>query len=72
MDRRFAGSRHCIDSSKVMNSNPFAPNTAYVNDLEDFKLPYRLVSKTDEEIMKDKYIKLRKSSDGYIVRLGIL
>lgn len=55
-----------------MNSNPFAPNTAYVNDLEDFKLPYRLVSKTDEEIMKDKYIKLRKSSDGYIVRLGIL
>lgn len=51
--------------------NPFLSNIVFVNDLDDFKLPYRLQSRTDLEAMTDKYNRLRKSSQGYIVRLGI-
>lgn len=54
-----------------MQKNPFKPELFYENDLDDFKMPYKIYGKTDMEIMKDKYMKLRKSSHGYIVRLGI-
>jgi len=43
----------------------------YENDMEDFKLPYKLQSKTDLEVMKDKYKKLIKSTYAYVVRLGL-
>ena len=43
----------------------------YENDLEDFKLPYRLQSRTDLEVMKARYKKLIKSTYGYIVRTGL-
>lgn len=45
---------------------------AYENDLEDFKLPYQLQSKTDLEVMELRYKKLIKSTYGYIVRTGII
>lgn len=54
-----------------MSHNPFDPKVTYENDMEDFKLPYRLQSKTDLEVMTDKYSRLRKSTYGSIVRLGI-
>lgn len=54
-----------------MNVNPFAPKVFFVNDIEDFKLPYSLASRTDQEVMTDRYMRLRKSTHGYIVRLGI-
>jgi len=54
-----------------MNVNPFDSNTRYENDMDDFKLPYQLQSKTDLEVMSVKYMRLRKSSYKYIVRLGI-
>lgn len=43
----------------------------YESDLEDFKLPYKLQSKTDVEVMKDRYKKLIKSTYGYVVRTGL-
>lgn len=46
-------------------------NKQYESDMEDFKLPYQLQSRTDREVMEDKYKKLNKVSYGYIVRLGI-
>jgi hypothetical protein len=54
-----------------MNVNLFASTALFSNDIEDFKLPYKLTSKTDKEVMQDKYMKLRKTTYGYIVRLGI-
>lgn len=39
-----------------------------MNDLEDFKMPYRIVGKTDLEIMQDKYQRLHNNSYGLIVR----
>ena len=51
--------------------HPFLSNIVFVNDLDDFKLPYRLQSRTDLENMTDKYNRIRKSSQGYIIRLGI-
>lgn len=54
-----------------MNYNPFDSKIVYQNDPDDFKLPYRLQSRTDTEVMMDKYNRLRKATRGYIVRLGI-
>lgn len=54
-----------------MYYNPFSVDITSENDLEDFKMPYRLYSKTDYEVMKRKYQELNKYSYGYIVRLGI-
>lgn len=54
-----------------MPSNPFTPNLEYENDPEGLVLPYKLTSRTDLELIEDKYKKLVKSSYGYIVRLGI-
>lgn len=51
--------------------NPLRRKVEYENDLDDFQLPYRLQSRTDLEVMTNKYNRLRKSSYGYIVRLGI-
>ena len=53
-----------------MINNPFTPST-YENDLEGFAMPYKLYGQVDEQVMKNRYMKLRKSSYGYIVRLGI-
>lgn len=54
-----------------MNYNPFDDSVRYENNLEDFKLPYTLQSKTDLEVMQRRYQELTKSTYGYIVRLGI-
>lgn len=55
-----------------MNRNPFQNESiTYENDLEDFKLPYKLQSKTDVEVMQRRYMNLTKSTYGYIVRCGI-
>lgn len=54
-----------------MLQNPFDENQ-YENDLEDFKLPYQLQSRTDKEIMQRRYQNLTKSTYKYIVRLGIM
>lgn len=54
-----------------MNYNPFDLKLQIINDPDDFKLPYQLQSKTDKEVMMFKYNKLRKSTYGYIIRLGI-
>lgn len=43
----------------------------YVNDLEGLIIPYKLVGKIDKEVLTEKYNRLRKSTYGYIVRLGI-
>ena len=53
-----------------MAVNPFTPNTIYVNDADDFKMPYSLYGSVDREIMLYRYLKLKKSSHGYIIRLG--
>jgi hypothetical protein len=54
-----------------MNYNPFDGQTLFENNLEDFKLPYKLQSKTDMEVMQRRYQELTKSTYGCIVRLGI-
>ena len=54
-----------------MQTNPFDTTQQYVVDMEDYKLPYRLISKTDDEVMKRKYQGLTKSTHKYVVRLGI-
>lgn len=54
-----------------MNYNPFDDTVRYENNLEDFKLPYTLQSKTDIEVMQRRYQQLTKSTYGCIVRLGI-
>lgn len=40
------------------------------NDLLDFKMPYRIHGKIDEEIMIDKYQRLKNQSRGLHCRLG--
>lgn len=55
-----------------MLHNPFDSTNQYENDLEDFKLPYKLQSKTDIEVMQRRYQELVKSTHKYIVRLGIM
>ncbi len=52
-------------------TNPFSSDLVYENDPDDFKLPYRLQSRTDIEVMTEKYSRLRKFTHSYIVRLGI-
>ena len=54
-----------------MNFNALKTDLAAENDPDDFQMPYRLYGKTDLEVMAHKYDRLRKSSYGYIVRLGI-
>lgn len=54
-----------------MAFNPFGSRVIYENDPDDFRLPYRLQSRTDIEVMTEKYSRLRKFSYGYVVRLGI-
>lgn len=54
-----------------MNHNPFDDSVRYENDLNGFKLPYTLQTKTDREVMKRRYQELTKSTYGCIVRLGI-
>lgn len=54
-----------------MKSNPFENTSIYENDIEGLIIPYQLVSRTDREVIEAKYMKLRKTSYGYIVRLGI-
>ncbi len=54
-----------------MNYNFFDGQTLFENNLEDFKLPYKLQSKTDIEVMRRRYQELNKSTYGAIVRLGI-
>lgn len=54
-----------------MNFNPFQSGLVYENDIEGLVIPYKLQGKIDLEIMTQKYIRLRKTSYGYIVRLGI-
>lgn len=54
-----------------MQNNSFENTSIYENDPEGLIVPYRLVSRTDKEVITEKYMKLRKSSYGYIVRLGI-
>lgn len=51
-------------------NNPFS-GQQYINDPEGLILPYKLVGRTDLEVLTEKYNRLRKSSYGYIVRLGI-
>lgn len=56
-----------------MNINPFKNSSgSFESDLEDFKSPYKLQSKTDIEVMQQKYMKLTKSTYGYIIRTGIV
>lgn len=54
-----------------MITNPFSSNLFYENDPEGFIMPYKLQGRIDTEIMLDKYNRLKKTSYGYIVRLGI-
>lgn len=51
--------------------NPFTPGLTYENNPEGMIFPYKLVSRTDYEIMEDLYKRLNKSTYGYIVRLGL-
>lgn len=39
-----------------------------MNDLDDFKIPYRIVGKQDYEVLKSKYLKLHNLSKGVIIR----
>lgn len=54
-----------------MNNNPFKPNIRYENDPEGLVIPYKWITKTDKEVLEDRYQKLTKGSYSYIVRLGI-
>lgn len=52
-----------------MIANPFAPNIEFENDMDDFKMPYRMYGKTDLEIMTMRYKKLSNNTHGLVVRL---
>lgn len=52
-----------------MAVNPFESGIEVINDLDDFKMPYRLYSKTDLEVMKRRYQELSNRGYGLIVRL---
>lgn len=54
----------------MLQSNFFDNQETLVNDMADYKLPYTLVSKTDDLIMAVRYQNLVKQSYGAIVRLG--
>ncbi|AFZ31633.1 hypothetical protein Glo7428_3146 [Gloeocapsa sp. PCC 7428] len=55
----------------MLLNNPFDRRQVYENDPDGFLMPYKLASKTDLEVMNEKYMRLRKASYGCIVRLGI-
>lgn len=52
-----------------MLSNPFDFNIQIINNMDGFKMPYRLYGKTDLEVMTRRYKKLSNKSRGLIVRL---
>lgn len=51
-------------------TNPFDRNLVEVNDPDDFVMPYKIYGNTDYENMLDRYMKLKKVSSGYKIRLG--
>lgn len=51
--------------------NPFDTQVRYENDIEDFKIPYKIYSKLDAAILARKYMQLRKRSKPYNARLGV-
>lgn len=53
-----------------MFSNYIPQPKEIVNDLDDFKMPYRLYGRTDLEIMIDKYQKLSNQSYGLTKRFN--
>lgn len=52
-----------------MLSNPFDFNINTINNIDAFKMPYKLYGKTDLEVMKRKYMRLSNRSHGLIIRL---
>jgi hypothetical protein len=52
-----------------MNKDLLETNVEYLNDPDDFKMPYRLYGKTDLENMLHRYQKLSNRGYGLIVRL---
>lgn len=54
-----------------MLKNPFEPGLNHINDMEDLKVPYRFYGKVDRETTIYRYLKLKKSSHGYVIRLGL-
>lgn len=53
---------------KYINQN----KRKWVNDVEDLTLSNIYITKTERELMTDRYLKLRKVSYGTHVRLGFL
>lgn len=51
-----------------MSINPFNPRIIYENDMDDFKMPYRLYGQTDLEVMTAIYQRLHNRSTGETVR----
>jgi hypothetical protein len=41
-----------------------------MNDMDDFKMPYKIYGKLDKELMIDKYKRLRNFSYGLLVRFN--
>ena len=54
-----------------MNDNLFRSGLVYETNPEGLILPYKLVGRTDLEVLEDRYRRLGKYSYGCIVRLGI-
>lgn len=54
-----------------MNINLLESKKIHENDPEDFQMPYRLYGRTDLEVIAHRYDRLRKTSYGYIIRLGL-
>lgn len=53
-----------------MNVNPFSQKAViYQNDLDDFKMPYKIYGIVDAEVMVRRYLSLHNNSHGVIVRL---
>lgn len=52
-----------------MLNNPYDPNIQFINNMDGFKMPYKLYGKTDLQVMTMKYKKLSNNSKGLIVRL---
>jgi len=52
-----------------MAKNPYSLRVSFINDLEDFKMPYGSYTPTDQEVMKRRYQELNNYSHGAKVRL---
>jgi len=52
-----------------MEYNPYQFNVLLENDLDSFKMPYKLYGRTDLENMINKYLRLDNRSRGAIARL---